>query len=130
MLGELCIACDIQLRSSPTKALEAWPSKDPEAWASTDLMCFPWAVVEAKHGRGRQGNAEFCYCQAANASAAALRLREQLAVKADGSRWKQNLPVIAFTCVGSRIKLWLTYREGESGQVVTHCVLAEGLVAN
>lgn len=55
---------------------------------------------------------EFCYCQAANASAAGLILRERLAEKAKvTSGVEPNQVMFAFTCVGSTAKLWITYRK-------------------
>lgn len=91
-------------------------------------MCFPWAIVEVKRGtseplannslinkreaREHKERTEFCYCQAANASAAALILRERLAEKADATSGAEAAQVMfAFTCVGSTAKLWITYRK-------------------
>jgi len=98
-----------------------------------DLMCFPWAVVEIKRGtafhvqgdntddeqkakkaeaRAHEKRKQFCYCQAANASAAGLTLREDLAARAnDNSKLDDARVMFSFTCVGSAVKLWITYRE-------------------
>jgi hypothetical protein len=54
---------------------------------------------------------ERCYCQAANASAAALDIRTELFTKAFGGADLTVPPVIAFTCVGHVVKVWLTYNE-------------------
>jgi hypothetical protein len=96
-------------------------------------MCFPWAVVEIKRGtafheqqettddkqqakeaeaRTHEKRKQFCYCQAANASAAGLTLREDLAASAnDSSKLDDARVMFSFTCVGSAVKLWLTYRK-------------------
>jgi hypothetical protein len=99
-------------------------------------MCFPWAVVEIKRGtafheqqteeaeeaeaRAHEKRKQFCYCQAANASAAALNLREDLAARAnDRSKLVEARVVFSFTCVGSAIKLWLTYRKKSVRPIVS-----------
>jgi hypothetical protein len=75
-----------------------------------DLVCFPWAIVEVKHGTGRGDKAKFCYCQAANGSAEALIMREKLAAKVD-SPSTDALVIFSFTCVGPSVRLWLTFRQ-------------------
>lgn len=69
----------------PTTGLRKWTQSPQNTFLSTkDLACFPWAIVEFK--KQVQGSEvapkERCYCQAANASAAALALQAQLSVKA------------------------------------------------
>lgn len=129
VLGELRSRANLQLVSTPTTGLAKWASKrSRNALQAKDLMCFPWAIVEVKKGtaeslannpstdkneaREHEKRTEFCYCQAANASAAALILRERLAEKADVTSGAEAAQVIfAFTCVGPTAKLWITYRE-------------------
>lgn len=129
VLGELRSRANLQLMSTPTTALAKWGSKrSKDTLQAKDLMCFPWAIVEVKRGiseplanqspinkreaRKHEERTEFCYCQAANASAAALILRERLAEKADATSGAEAAHVIfAFTCVGSTAKLWITYRK-------------------
>jgi hypothetical protein len=82
--------------------------------SSTNKSCFPWAVVEMKrHAKTYDGSVERCYCQAANAAAAALELRAQLFDKLSGDILLQPPlpPVIAFTCIGPIVKVWLAYQD-------------------
>jgi hypothetical protein len=72
-----------------------------------DLFCFPWAVVEFK--RDNQKKAQECYSQAANAAAVALEMREALIRTAVPEHAHPAAPVVAFTCVGPEIRLWLAY---------------------
>jgi hypothetical protein len=130
------------LISTPTTALYNWATKkNAKLLEAKDRMCFPWAVVEIKRGtafykqqdttdnechgsannelrvkkaaaRAHERRKEFCYCQAANASAAGLTLRENLATRAnDTSKLDDARVMFAFTCVGSAVKLWITYRQ-------------------
>lgn len=103
--------------STTTKGLKSGArTRKAAALKAHDLLCFPWAVVEMKYSSISQDKVEYCYCQAANASAAALRLQEQLFEHAYGDSPKNLPPIIAFTCIGPCIKVWLTYRvEGASG---------------
>ncbi|CAO2657104.1 Nn.00g032300.m01.CDS01 [Neocucurbitaria sp. VM-36] len=96
---------------TPTTGLRNWMKTPHRTFlGSADLACFPWAVVEFKR-EPRPGVSleERCYCQAANASAAALDLRTQLLT--DDDACSTVPPVIAFTCVGHIVKVWLTYSE-------------------
>lgn len=88
--------------------------------SSHDKACFPWAVVEFKKHVTALGSAdeERCYCQAANAAAAALELQGQLFEKVGGNASVQSPPVIAFTCVGLIVKVWLAYQD-EAGPTKT-----------
>lgn len=129
VLGELRSRANLQLMSTPTAALARWASnRSKNALQAKDLMCFPWAIVEVKRGtpepsannppinkreaREHEERTKFCYCQAANASAAALILRERLDEKANATSGAEAAQVMfAFTCVGSTAKLWITYRK-------------------
>lgn len=65
-----------------------------------------------KHVSAPDDNAvERCYCQAANAAAVALDLQAQLFDKLKDSRSLQPPPVLAFTCVGPVVKVWLAYQD-------------------
>ena len=130
VLGELRNSGNKSLVSAPTTGLYNWAAKNKATLpGAKDLMCYPWAIVEVKRGtaepavdgeherneaeaRAHERRTQFCYCQAANASAAGLTLREHLAESAKDSSKLQNARVMfSFTCVGSAVRLWLTYRE-------------------
>ncbi|KAI7226979.1 hypothetical protein KC330_g8602 [Hortaea werneckii] len=109
----------IQLVSTPTTGLsraiqtsEGLIRKAPYGLSDSDLMCFPWAVVEVKHARVDQSKISNCYLQAANSSAVALRMLGELFKKATGSVPEDMPPIIAFTCIGPAVQVWLTYRAG------------------
>ncbi|KAF2112062.1 hypothetical protein BDV96DRAFT_649424 [Lophiotrema nucula] len=64
-LGQLRWADGIGLTASPTKRLDKWsPFSSPQHWCAANLVCYPWAVVEAKRSRfdAKQGPEIFCYC--------------------------------------------------------------------
>lgn len=124
-LGNLRSGADTKLVSTPGKALLRWATKKQKSLKAMHLMCFPWAIVEVKHGtpnsckkneresKDHDTRTESCYCQAANASAAALILQEDLAKKAKTEFEPEDAQVVfAYTCVGSTAKLWITYRKG------------------
>jgi hypothetical protein len=81
------------------------------ALSTADRACFPWAVVEVKKQVPvKQCTAvERCYCQAANAAAAAIALRGQLFDKVIRDAYSTMPPVIAFTCCGPEVRVWLMY---------------------
>jgi hypothetical protein len=54
---------------------------------------------------------ERCYCQAANAAAAALDLQAQLFDKLKDGCSLQPPPVVVFTCIGPVVKVWLAYQD-------------------
>lgn len=138
VLGELRNRQKGSLVSAPTTALHNWATKKKtKPLEAKDLMCFPWAVVEVKRGtaepvaddkhidneaeaKEHKKRTQFCYCQAANASAAGLTLREHLAARAkDSSKLQSTRIMFSFTCVGSAVKLWITYREKSVSPVVS-----------
>jgi hypothetical protein len=105
--------------SATTTGLRKWTkNKDESKLKASDLLCFPWAIVEMKHFLVSAAQVEYCYCQAANASAAALSLRRELLTMAFGVIPDTLSPVIAFTCIGPQIKVWLTYRTVQDGKLV------------
>jgi hypothetical protein len=109
VLSELRKASGGSLISSPTSTLLNWNPKKPELVGAADLTCFPWAVIEVKTSKWKRDRAEFCYCQAANASAEALIMREKLAERVNGPS-NDALVIFSFTCVGPSVRLWLTFR--------------------
>lgn len=80
--------------------------------AKDSMVCFPWLVIEHKPGdmiKTRPKEKE-CYCQAANASAAALMLLQRAAVFAEAKDQNQHVPpVVAVTTVGNIVRVWMTY---------------------
>ncbi|KAF2108146.1 hypothetical protein BDV96DRAFT_653041 [Lophiotrema nucula] len=95
---------------APTTGLSRWLNSPKTAnLSASDRTCFPWAVVEMKKSAtGSEASIERCYCQAANAAAAALELQAQLFNKDSGDS-SDLPPVIAFTCIGPNVKVWLAY---------------------
>ncbi|KAK3629992.1 hypothetical protein LTR56_017751 [Elasticomyces elasticus] len=95
----------------------------------SDLICFPWAVVEAKRP-ARPGDdrspEERCYCQAANAAAAALDIFDSLIQEVAQVCSDEVPPVIAFTSVGPHLKVWLAFRQ-TNGQQMMKCIYATDL---
>ena len=130
VLSELRTNTEVKLVSAPTTKLKTWGPKKSSTLGAADLICFPWAIIEAKmnkidtkQGAGsakdqqktKTASENFCYCQAANASAKALILREKLVVKSkDRPISKKGLVIFAFTCIGPTVKLWATYRNSVS----------------
>ena len=94
--------------------------EDSAELRNPDLMCFPWAVVEVKRRSKDEGVKDFCYQQAANASATALDIMTDLFKTSHGLVPDDLPPIIAFTCIGPELRLWLTFwcnREGRSVKV-------------
>jgi hypothetical protein len=104
---------------SPTTGIAAYPADRPftaektHSISNDHLVCFPFAVVELKHEMVGQTREQQCYCQAANAASTALKLFEKLYSLAD-QQWSNNHvpPVVAFTCIGPKIRLWIAYALG------------------
>ena len=95
-------------------------------WSSSDRSCFPWAIVEMKKhvSASEDDDVERCYCQAANAAAAALDLQEQLFKKIKDSCSIQPPPIVAFTCVGPVVKVWLAYQDRSENSIIPSQVRA------
>jgi hypothetical protein len=72
---------------------------------TSDLICFPWALVEVQSGTEL---AELCYCQAATGAHTALSMLRHLYQTKD---IKPDIipPVISFTCYGPEIRVWLSF---------------------
>ena len=83
--------------------------EDSAELRTSDLMGFPWAVVEVKRRSTDEGVKDFCYQQAANASATALDIMTSLFEKSDGRALDELPPIIAFTCNGPELRLWLMF---------------------
>jgi hypothetical protein len=82
-------------------------------WSSSDRSCFPWAIVEIEKDVSvlEYDAIERCYCRAANAASAALDLQAQVFNEFQQSCSLQPPPVVAFTCVGPIVKVWLAYQD-------------------
>jgi hypothetical protein len=95
----------------PTTGLRRWTKNPKKAiLKGLDTSCFPYAVVEMKRDdEVTDESARRCYCQAANAAAVALELQAQLFDKL-GELSPARPPVIAFTCVGPIVRVWLAYQ--------------------
>jgi hypothetical protein len=93
--------------------MKQWTPNKPtkQQFGAGDLISFPWAIVEVKPTEWKVKSKMFCYCQAANASAAALTLREKLqrASQRDDPN-PDALVIFSFTCIGPVVKLWFTYK--------------------
>lgn len=84
-----------------------------------EYEAFPWMVVELKKELENEPEGEQkCLSQAANASHTCLKLIEQL----ETALAIQNASsIVAFTAVGPRAKLFLTYRCEESKGIIYVC---------
>ena len=104
------------LRATPTKGLKGKNSGGDVG--EHHLVCYPWAVVEVKHGQVDNSDTTFCYRQAANATAAALVIQESLwkvSHNSLGRRIPSDLPpIVAFTCIGPKVRVWLTFKDRKS----------------
>ncbi|KAI7177126.1 hypothetical protein KC316_g9704 [Hortaea werneckii] len=134
VLQELRKDDHIELISAPTTGLKNRSNgSSRKVLNSSDLMCFPWAVVEVKQPRVEKSKVEECYCQAANGSAMALRMLGALFRNATGCVPTDLPPIIAITCVGPELRVWLTYNAGTGGQrednmnILMKCVYATHL---
>lgn len=83
-----------------------------------DLTAFPWAVVEVKPDDVSDSTEVFCFNQAANASAAAVRMYKRLIGLCPGLQALHIPPVVAYTCVGAAVKVWLTCCDNEGQKTV------------
>ena len=70
---------------------------------SREHAAFPWMVVEYKKEKGDEDK---CVRQAANGSYTSLMLCERLAAPAGVA----GSPIVAFTSVGSKVKIFITYK--------------------
>ncbi|QSS54884.1 hypothetical protein I7I53_02584 [Histoplasma capsulatum var. duboisii H88] len=108
VLGDLRSA---GLISSPISGLREWAKDKATSLSQDQLICFPFAMVELRPcGVSFLSENESCYSQAANGALAALRLNEKLCNWATAS-YDSVPPVVAFTCVGAEIRVWLAFSE-------------------
>jgi hypothetical protein len=85
------------------------------------LVCFPFAVVELKHQFVGGSREQQCFCQAANAVSVALNMLENLYSIADQQQNSHHVPpVVAFTCIGPKIRLWIAYTTGAHSSRTAH----------
>lgn len=120
VLGALRTNEQVKLRSTLTTPLQRYSATKRNHFGATDMMCFPWAVVETKKSKPGKSKEMKCYCQAANASAQALLMREELAQKAkERSNTLEACVIFAYTCIGPSIKLWMTYRDSVRSHVLS-----------
>ncbi|KXJ88157.1 hypothetical protein Micbo1qcDRAFT_18913 [Microdochium bolleyi] len=101
------------LFSNPTHKLSPTRSAGGNSYRALDMVCYPWLVVELKkksRSCDQQKAARNCYCQAANASSAAVMMLQR-AAKFARSRpaYAHVPPVIVVTGVGPVVKVFITY---------------------
>ena len=123
-VNKLCSLRAFGLHSSPTDGLTNFSSRSPgsvQKLTYNDLICFPFAVVELKHGMVGGSQEEFCYCQAANGASAALSMLENLFEYTERKQNYQHVPpVVAFTCIGPSVRLWIAYAVREPNGKIAH----------
>lgn len=72
------------------------------------FMCYPWLIVE--HKKANLDKAEACYCQAANAASAALKMHQILAQYAENKVDDVHVPAVTImTTVGQVVRVWIAY---------------------
>jgi hypothetical protein len=104
--------CRHNHKVAPTKGLRRYTNGKTANIKPYHQNCFPWAIVEVKPDEAIRSVETFCYCQAANASATAHAMREELMEYLDKDTEEQEaLVIFSFTCIGPDVKFWLTYRE-------------------
>lgn len=75
-----------------------------------DFFCFPFAIVELKHGSVEQPHIDYGVFQAANGASRALNILEHLYAFADQSPHNSHVPpVVAFTSIGPKLRVWIAY---------------------
>jgi hypothetical protein len=92
----------------------------------SELLCFPWTIVEVKLQNAPQRDIEYGRCQAANAASVSLSVLEKLISYDDTQREGQHVsPVFTFTVVGADIRLWVAYsaakKAGDRDHVCPTC---------
>lgn len=126
-MGKLHALLKAGLYSSPTTGLSKYGMDRPftrqasKCISNDHLVCFPFAVIELKHQSVGQSTEHECYCQAANAASVALNMLENLYSLADQQQNSHHVPpVIAFTCIGAKIRLWIAYTSGAHSSKTAH----------
>lgn len=94
-----------------------------------DLTSFPFAVVELKRKHTPAAGIVTCECQAASASARALSLHRTLYMKSHWGRSDYHErdgydipPCVAFTCIGTSVRVWLVYEESRRKDAKVVCI--------
>lgn len=95
------------LVTSPSTGLRRLMERKKKHIRTDERLCFPWAIVEFKRDGDSKATTSNCYYQAANGTAVALDLQTSLMHRLD--RKVVLYPLVAFTCIGSQIKVWITY---------------------
>ena len=86
------------------KGIEYFIQENLEAISTTRKnAAFPWLVAEIKQEFGSEKE---CIVQAANASHNSLMLSKRLAARAN----MDALPIVVFTSVGSKAKIFIAYK--------------------
>lgn len=115
------------LYSSPTTGLSKYGINRPRTRAASQemsndhLVCFPFAVIELKHQSVGGSREQQCFCQAANAASVALNMLENLYSLADQRQNSHHVPpIVAFTCIGPKIRLWIANSSGAHSSRTAH----------
>lgn len=94
---------------SSTSAIFLSPEKQKK-YKFADLICFPWLIAEHKNGDEKS---EVCYCQAANAGAAAVLMLQRLCEVLPEKLWAKDCghipPVVTVTTVHKTVRVWIMY---------------------
>lgn len=92
---------------------------ESQSLGRSDLICFPWALVEVQSATEPP---ELCYCRAANGAHTALSMLKHLYQPT----WTETRvtvhtipPVVAFTCSGPEIRVWLSFLESKVPKPLT-----------
>jgi hypothetical protein len=73
----------------------------------SDCVCFPWFIVEHKKSNNKENQ---CYCQAANAGAAAVMMLQTLSQYATKKPRDEHVPpVVTMTTVNKMVRIWIIY---------------------
>jgi hypothetical protein len=94
------------LQPSPSRIFD---ERRKEHVFPSDFLCYPWLIVEHKKDAAERKEEE-CYCQAANAASASLKMHQILAKYAQSLPEDAHVPPItAMTTVGKIVKIWIAY---------------------
>ncbi|GFF73922.1 hypothetical protein IFM53868_01193 [Aspergillus udagawae] len=99
------------LQSCPMMSLNKYCAdikKSPGKLKDEKLICYPWAVVEAKRPGVSPQEDRMCHYQAANCSSACVALLRGLS---ESPAHDYHHPVVALTFVGGNARVFLTYAE-------------------
>ncbi|KEY71293.1 hypothetical protein S7711_05886 [Stachybotrys chartarum IBT 7711] len=106
------------LRATTASIFREGKTKDIDA---SDYICFPWFIVE--HKKTDQTVETQCYCQAANAGAAALLMLQTLVKYAETRNEDAHIPpVVTMTTVGETVRIWITYSADKMSKFKMDCI--------